>query len=80
MGLDDLHPLKAMIERCKFYQERLSGCEVRHMFREVNMVADILSKLGLCFEVGVEYFLQPPPHVPNTLLDDLCETPRSSAI
>lgn len=64
-GLDDLHRLKAMIERCKFYRERLSGCEVRHMFREVNMV---------------EYFLQPPPHVPNTLLDDLCETPRSSAI
>lgn len=40
------------------------------------MVADILSKCKLGADLGVVCFLQPPPHVSNALLDDLCDTPR----
>lgn len=69
-GLDDLHPLKT-IDNCRFLQNGFSTCEIRHVYRETNMVAEILSKCKLGADLGVVYFSQPPPHVSNALGDDL---------
>lgn len=44
-----------------------------YMYRESNVVVDPLSKYKLCFDLRVEYFEQPPPHVFEFFLDDLCE-------
>ncbi|PRQ39537.1 hypothetical protein RchiOBHm_Chr4g0426311 [Rosa chinensis] len=44
--------------------------------KEINQVADVLSKAGLDTDIGVHFMEQPPPQVMPSLLDDLCESPR----
>lgn len=45
------------------------------MYRDINLVADVLSKCSLEGELGVQFMEQPPPQIVN-LLDDLCDSPR----
>ena len=41
-GVDDLHPLYSVLGRCKFLMDKLSMCDVSHVHREINMVANSL--------------------------------------
>lgn len=75
-SLDDLHPLKTMIDCCKVLKNDFSSYVIQHVYRETNMVADSLSKYRLCSVLGVEYFKKPPPWVSKLLLDDLGDCPR----
>ncbi|PRQ23567.1 putative ribonuclease H-like domain, reverse transcriptase zinc-binding domain-containing protein [Rosa chinensis] len=72
-GVDDLHPLKTVINFCLHLQSSFSECVISHVFQEVNTVADGLSRCNLSAEIGAIYFEQPPPQVTNIVLDDLCE-------
>ncbi|PRQ45693.1 putative ribonuclease H-like domain-containing protein [Rosa chinensis] len=75
-GVDEVHPLKTILNCCSFLQQKFLSFDIRHTYREVNAVADILSKDRLQAEAGVHVMLHPPPQVINSLLDDLCEFPR----
>ncbi|PRQ37815.1 putative RNA-directed DNA polymerase [Rosa chinensis] len=74
--VDELHPLKSIINSCQYLMQKFVSCEVKHVFREINMVADMLSKCSLTEDLGVHFMEQPPPQVINLLLDDLCESPK----
>ncbi|PRQ29678.1 putative ribonuclease H-like domain-containing protein [Rosa chinensis] len=74
-GVDALHPLKSVINSCQALQRQFQRCEIKHIYREVNKVADVLSKIGLDSEIGMHFMMQPPPQVITILLDDSCETP-----
>ncbi|PRQ20104.1 putative ribonuclease H-like domain-containing protein [Rosa chinensis] len=74
-GVDALHHLKSVINSCQALHRQFQRCEIKHIYREVNKVADVLSKIGLDSEIGVHFMMQPPPQVITILLDDLCETP-----
>ncbi|PRQ52155.1 putative ribonuclease H-like domain-containing protein [Rosa chinensis] len=78
--VDDLHPLKTITDCCQTLQRQLHSCDLKHVYREVNQVADILSKFGLDAEIGVHFMEQPPPQVNSSLLDDLCGSPRIRTI
>ncbi|KAM5549518.1 hypothetical protein ABKV19_000773 [Rosa sericea] len=75
-GVDELHPLKTVIDYCLHIQAGFSECIISHVFREVNTVADALSRCNLSAEIGAIYFEQPPPQITSFLLDDLCEVLR----
>ncbi|PRQ26177.1 putative RNA-directed DNA polymerase [Rosa chinensis] len=46
-GVDELCPLKTVIDYCLHLQAGFSECIISHVFREVNTVADALSRCNL---------------------------------
>ncbi|XP_061993998.1 uncharacterized protein LOC133711946 [Rosa rugosa] len=79
-GVDNLHPLNSVINSCLQMKARFEECIVAHVYREVNMVAKVLSKCSLDTNIGTIYMEQPPPQVINAFLDDLSEVPRSRKV
>ncbi|XP_040374675.1 uncharacterized protein LOC121052843 [Rosa chinensis] len=79
-GVDNLHPLKSVIDSCLQMKVGFEDCTVAHVYRAVNMVADVLSKCSLDIDIGTIYMEQPPPQVINAFLDDLSEVPRSRKV
>ncbi|XP_024196512.1 uncharacterized protein LOC112199775 [Rosa chinensis] len=75
-GVDNLHPLKTVIDSCLQMKAGFEECT----YREVNMVADVLSKCSLDTDIGTIYKEQHPPQVINVFLDDLSEVPRSRKV
>ena len=79
-GTNDLHPLKAVLNNCRSFMEQFHEIEIHHIYRELSMVADSLSKCSLGTEFGINFFEQPPPQVIAVILDDLCSVPKSRNI
>ncbi|PRQ51455.1 putative ribonuclease H-like domain, reverse transcriptase zinc-binding domain-containing protein [Rosa chinensis] len=79
-GVNDLHPLRSVLCSCQFLRGQFLSCDIRHVYREINLVADLLSKDGVGADLGVHFMEQPPPQVINALLDDLCASPRSRTV
>lgn len=63
-GLDDLHPLKAMIDIRKFLQNQL--CEML-LISPLNPVCVLSLEFNICCNLL---------HITTDLLDDLCEIPK----
>ncbi|PRQ55003.1 putative ribonuclease H-like domain-containing protein [Rosa chinensis] len=63
-GVDELHPLKTIIDCCNSLRRQFWSCEITHVYREINQVADVLSKAGLDTDIGV----MPPPQVMPSLM------------
>lgn len=43
-GVEEVHPLKSILDCCKFYQAKFTDFKISHVYRELNVVADALSK------------------------------------
>lgn len=54
-GLDDLHPLKTMIDNCRFLQNGFSTCEIRHVYRKPTwlLISSRSANLVLTLELFV---------------------------
>ena len=74
-GVNELHPLKTIINSCVDLQKTFVNCKVMHIYREINKVADSLAKCRLDGDLDVHSLDQPPVHITQALLDDLCGFP-----
>ncbi|KAL5750741.1 hypothetical protein ACOSP7_025344 [Xanthoceras sorbifolium] len=50
-------------------------CDVKHVFRECNRVADGLASLGRNLKIGIRFYEEPPPQISGLLMDDFCCLP-----
>lgn len=64
------HPYYRLILACKELLQRHWICHLCHVYREANKVANQMANLGHQLPWGLHLYLEPPPHVVSTLLDD----------
>lgn len=74
-GVNELHPLKTIINSCIQLQSSFADCNIIHIYREINKVADNLAKFSLEGDLGVHVLVQPPMHITQALIDDICDLP-----
>ncbi|KAK0587703.1 hypothetical protein LWI29_027305 [Acer saccharum] len=65
------HPLFSILQSCKSLISKDWICSVKHVFREGNMVADGLAKMGHGLDMGVHFFEEPPPAITDIFLNDV---------
>ncbi|CAL8176625.1 unnamed protein product [Prunus armeniaca] len=79
-NVEDLHPLAAMLWGCQDYINKNWVCNfINHVYRECNMVADKLAKLGSYLQLGLSTFHDPPNSI-RSFLSDLLGVCRPRAI
>ncbi|KAK3226132.1 hypothetical protein Dsin_005994 [Dipteronia sinensis] len=64
------HPLFSIIHACKALMKNNWCCNIRHVYREGNRVADGLAKLGHSLDLGITIFDDPPSQILGILEDD----------
>ncbi|KAK2659506.1 hypothetical protein Ddye_006039 [Dipteronia dyeriana] len=55
------YPMFSLIQTCKRPIATDWNCNVKHVYREANMVADGIAKMGCSMDFGVLFFEEPPP-------------------
>ncbi|BFG30985.1 hypothetical protein CerSpe_172590 [Prunus speciosa] len=78
--VEDLHPLAVMLWGCQDYTDINWDCSIHHVYRECNMVADGLAKLGSCLDLGMSTFHDPLDSIRSFLNKDLFGVCRPRAI
>ncbi|XP_050369575.1 uncharacterized protein LOC126787720 [Argentina anserina] len=68
--VDCSHPQFDLVKRCQAVLSRDWSCNLRHVYREQNCVADSLARHGLTLPPGCHYFTDPPPHCVPVLAED----------
>ncbi|KAL5787774.1 hypothetical protein ACOSP7_004723 [Xanthoceras sorbifolium] len=61
------HPLFNLISECRKLIKSGWNCEVKHILREGNMVADFLAGLGKHRELGTSFHPLPPPEIASLI-------------
>ncbi|KAL5763547.1 hypothetical protein ACOSP7_019811 [Xanthoceras sorbifolium] len=61
------HPLFNLISECRKLIKSGWNCEVKHILREGNMVADFLAGLGKHRELGTGFHPLPPPDIASLI-------------
>ncbi|KAL5780992.1 hypothetical protein ACOSP7_006021 [Xanthoceras sorbifolium] len=69
------HPLFNLLHKCKSLIQGDWICRVTHVYREVNMLADWMAKLGLQQALGLKYFEDPPTGCIQILDEDAAGWP-----
>ncbi|PRQ50066.1 putative ribonuclease H-like domain-containing protein [Rosa chinensis] len=72
----ELHPLGTILMNCKQLLNQFDACQIRHIHREGNMVADILAKESIHHSAGICTFTSPPALVVEAVLDDILGVAR----
>ncbi|KAK3198459.1 hypothetical protein Dsin_021874 [Dipteronia sinensis] len=57
------HPLFSLIVSCKSRVATDWNCVVKHVYREGNLLADGVARIGHSMDIGLVYFEAPPPHI-----------------
>ncbi|KAK6947087.1 Ribonuclease H domain [Dillenia turbinata] len=64
---DENYPWKYMIQDCKELMEMVGVGEIKHIYREANMSANKLAKMGQGVEVDTHAVSNPPPELVELL-------------
>ncbi|KAK3220790.1 hypothetical protein Dsin_014760 [Dipteronia sinensis] len=64
------NPLFSIIQACRSLINNEWSCNIHHVYRESNRVADYLAKMGQSLEPGISFFKDPPPQILVVLDDD----------
>ncbi|KAK2636447.1 hypothetical protein Ddye_031239 [Dipteronia dyeriana] len=64
------HPMFSLIQTCKRLIAVDWNCNVKHVYREANIVADGLAKIGGSMDFGVLLFEEPPPVILDIVDND----------
>ena len=67
----DLHPLATIIRNCHGLMKLFDSCQIQHVYRECNYVADALAKNSLDLPRGTTVYCCPPAHLSRMVVDDI---------
>ncbi|KAM1602828.1 hypothetical protein TB2_029287 [Malus domestica] len=68
--VDNFHPLETIMHSCRLMMRQLRRCELNHVYREKNIVADQLVNWSYNMDIGVLVFDEPPVWIRSALIDD----------
>ncbi|KAL5833416.1 hypothetical protein ACOSQ3_017090 [Xanthoceras sorbifolium] len=74
------HPLFNLLHKCNSLIQGDWICRVTHVYREANMLADWMAKIGLQHALGLKYFEDPPTGCMQILDEDATGWPVSRAV
>ncbi|XP_004289446.1 PREDICTED: putative ribonuclease H protein At1g65750-like [Fragaria vesca subsp. vesca] len=72
-----VHPLGSLLDSCSVMMSKLLNVNIKHIFRECNMVADALAKNSINHDLGLISFDVVPAHAIQAVLDDLAGVTRA---
>ncbi|KAM2637494.1 hypothetical protein EV1_021984 [Malus domestica] len=75
--VDNFHPLETIMHSCRLMMRQLRRCELNHVYREKNIVADQLANWSYNMDIGVLVFDEPPVWIRSALIDDGAGVPRT---
>ena len=64
------HPLFNIVSSCKALLKSDWSCNIHHVYREGNNIADGLANLGHSLDLGIMFFEEPPSQILCALDDD----------
>lgn len=75
-----LHPLATIISNCHAYLRLFEICQIHHVHRECNSVADALAKDSCNLSRGTTLFCSPPYHIARLVVDDISGNVRARVV
>ncbi|KAM2507378.1 hypothetical protein ACFX1W_029705 [Malus domestica] len=75
--VDNFHHLETIMHSCRLMMRQLRMCELNHIYREKNIVADQLANWSYNMDIGVLVFDEPPVWIGPTLIDVAAGVPQT---
>ncbi|KAM1803710.1 hypothetical protein ACFX12_029665 [Malus domestica] len=75
--VDNFHHLETIMHSCRLMMRQLRRCELNHIYREKNIVADQLANWSYNMDIGVLVFDEPPVWIGPTLIDVAAGVPQT---